>query len=187
VSSSWQVLVVALWLVVVFQTALVLVLYRQVGLVYLGRAPARSRDGLPLYADAPDWEASDQRGARLTSAALKGRPLVVVFADPDCRPCQRLMPELRTFSEKHREQINVVVIASDDEQANRDMIDRYLLQIPVLHQRDSELKSKFGVTATPFAYFIDREGRIREKGIVNSATQIERKLEALGRPIENRS
>ena len=179
-SLAWQVLVVALWVVVVCQTALVLVLYRQVGIVYLGRAPARSRDGLPLHSSAPEWKANDQSGQALSSEALRGSPLLLVFADPDCRPCQRLMPDLKTFADVHAGKINVIVAGSDDERANRDMIERYLLRFPVLHQQDHELKGAFAVTATPFAYVIDEQGRIREKGIVNSMAHIEAKLAVLG-------
>src|SRR2546423_11108780 len=109
-SPAWQAVVVALWLVALIQVGLVLALYRQVGIVYLGSRSARERDGLELFLEAPAWEADDHQGRRVRSNDLRGRPLVLAFADPNCGPCQQLMPELKAFSDRYREQISIVVV-----------------------------------------------------------------------------
>jgi cytochrome c biogenesis protein CcmG, thiol:disulfide interchange protein DsbE len=178
-SVPWQVAFLALWAVVLLQTGLVLILYRQVGLVYLGQRSARSRDGLPIGASAPPWEAPDQTGRAVRSDAYLGRPLVLAFADPGCGPCQKLFPELRAFYLNHRTEVGVVCIASSSEFENRKMAKDNELEFPVLTQHATTIGDTYAVVATPFLYVIDHEGVIREKGIVNFRTQIEEKLTAL--------
>jgi methylamine dehydrogenase accessory protein MauD len=178
-SPAWQAMVVALWLVALIQVGLVLALYRQVGIVYLGSRSARERDGLELFLEAPDWEADDHQGRRVRSNDLRGRPLVLAFADPNCGPCQQLMPELKAFSDRYREQISIVVVGSADDRANRQMADRYLLDFSIVSQAGRRLTNVFNVVATPFVYFIDSKGVIRDKGIVNGQEQLEAKLQVL--------
>jgi methylamine dehydrogenase accessory protein MauD len=178
-SPGWQALVIALWVVVLVEMGLLLALYRQVGIVYLGSRSARARDGLDLLREAPDWEAEDYSGARVGSITTRGRPLLLVFAEPNCSPCQQLMPELKTFTDRHREELAVVVVGASDDRVNRQMADRYLLDAPVVSQADRTLSSLFNVSATPFIYFIDEQGVIREKGIVNTQDQLEQKFQAV--------
>jgi methylamine dehydrogenase accessory protein MauD len=189
-SPAWQALVVSLWLVVLVQMGLLLALYRQVGIVYLGSRSARARDGLDLLRKAPEWEADDHSGARVSSITTRGRPLLLVFAEPNCGPCQQLMPELKTFTDRHREELAVVVVGAADDRVNRQMADRYLLDAPVVSQANRTLSSLFKVSATPFIYFIDEQGVIRAKGIANTQEQLEKKFQAVkeaGNDRESRS
>jgi len=177
-SSGWQLLVIALWLVVIVQGGLILLLYRQFGLDYLGRSEARSRDGLPLRSAAPSWELLDENGVVQSSTALRGDPLLLVFADLSCPPCRKLLPELEEFATQHPG-IIVKIVGSSDAEDNRQMIERYTPSISVLTQIGTEVSDLYRVTATPFLYLIDEAGEIREKGIVNFRAQIEEKLMAL--------
>jgi methylamine dehydrogenase accessory protein MauD len=178
-SVAWQVLVIALWVVVVAQAGLILALYRQFGLIYLAQGDARSRDGLPLRSKAPPWEAEDQMGVVRNFAEFHNRPTVLVFADPGCRPCKKLMPELRDFVLQHRDRLDVVIIGSDDAEDNREMAEHYALDLPVIRQHDGELAALYNVTATPFVFVIDAEGAIREKGVVNLRDQLDEKITVL--------
>lgn len=179
-SAEWKILVVSLWSVVVVQLILMVVLFRQVGIVYLGNSSDRSRGGLPLNAEAPAWQAADHRNRTVSSDDFNERPLLLVFADPDCGPCQRLMPELQNVIESNGE-VPAVVVGSENAKVNAGMAERYRLEAPILTQEQRELTDLFKVAVTPFAFVIDSAGRIREKGIVNSREQIEGKLAALGK------
>jgi cytochrome c biogenesis protein CcmG, thiol:disulfide interchange protein DsbE len=178
-STAWQIAVVALWAIVVLQIGLILILYRQVGLVYLGQRSARQRDGLPIGAAAPPWEAPDQDGDSVRLEEFRGRPLVLAFADPGCGPCQKLFPELRDFHAEHGSEVAVACISSPNDFENRKMATEHGLEFPVLTQHASTISDLYAVVATPFLYVIDEEGVVREKGIVNFRTQIEEKLTAI--------
>jgi peroxiredoxin len=178
-STAWQITVVALWLVVMVELLLVLVLYRQFGLVYLGRGEARSRDGLPLRTQVPSWRAVDQQQRERTSEEFLGRPQLIAFSDANCRPCQKLMPELQQYWAEAGDDVNVVVVGTDDHFLNATMTERFALEMPVLTQHEDEVSAQFRVTATPFVFVVDERGTIREKGIVNHREQIAEKMRAI--------
>ncbi len=178
-SVGWQVTLIVLWVVVLMQTTLILVLFRQVGLVYLGRRDARARDGLPLRSLAPAWEAADLTGRVQASSLFGQRPLLLVFAEPGCAPCKEFLPELREFARQHESDLNTVVVGTDSDDQNREMAREYQLEVPVLTQSRRSISADYRVFASPFVYFIDEEGVIRDKGVVNFRVQLEEKLRAL--------
>jgi methylamine dehydrogenase accessory protein MauD len=174
--SAWHLLIVGLWGAVIVLAGLVALLYRQFGLVYLAQNAARTRDGLPLGGEAPNWSAADQDGIERTPAEYVGRPFVLVFAEPGCAPCRKLMPELELFAVERRGQVDVVVIGSADSALNRSMAQPH---VSVLTQEDDVVASRFRVAATPFCYLIDDAGRLRDKGIVNFKVQLDAMFESL--------
>jgi peroxiredoxin len=180
--NGWHVLIVGLWAVVIVQAALIVVLYRQVGIVILGQSSARTRDGLPISAVAPDWEAPDQDGQLRRLADFRGRPLVLVFAEPGCGPCRALMPELQRFYEENSDRTAVVVVASEDGEVNGEMARAHLNGIPVLTQDDQRISREYRIAATPFSYAIDADGTIQAKGIVNYEAQLELQLSDVETP-----
>ncbi len=184
-SANWQIVVISLWVVALLQTFLVLVLFHQVGVVFLGQSPARARDGLPLGARTPNWEAPDETGVTRRAEDFRGRPTMILFADPFCGPCQHLMPELAAFAQEVGDRLVIVVVGSEDHGANAQMADRYLLAVPVVTQQNRSISGAFEVAATPFAFFADGSGRVRAKGVVNSLTQLRRHAESvLGQSLE---
>jgi len=178
VNPAWQALVISLSVVVLVQMVLVLALYRQFGLVYLGRAEARSRDGLALRTVAPKWQAADQFGQTHSSSDYLGRAQVIIFAEPGCEPCKKLLPELRVFADEN-DDVGVILVGSSDLVLNRAMAEAHGVDLPILTQKEDDLSGMFKVTATPFLFVVDQEGVIREKGIVNVKGQIEEKLLAV--------
>jgi hypothetical protein len=87
--AFWTVSYVALWAAVLVLAALVLALYRQVGVLHLRQGPGHAfeheAEGLPLGEPAPDGTA--------------GR--LVVFTSPDCPICAQIVPGLRALAADH--------------------------------------------------------------------------------------
>ncbi|HEX5417878.1 MAG TPA: TlpA disulfide reductase family protein, partial [Chloroflexota bacterium] len=52
------------------------------------------RDGLKAGTVAPDFSLPAIDGSTLHLADLRGRPVLLVFSDPECAPCQALAPHL---------------------------------------------------------------------------------------------
>lgn len=156
-------------------------LYRQFGLVYLGRGEARSRDGLPLRSRAPNWVARDQWGRDRSADEFLGLTQLLVFAEARCAPCAKLMPVLRELHERESEDLSILVVGGTDAGVSLAMVEKHSLDFPVLTQTVDDMTTAFRVTTTPFAFFIDGRGIIREKGIINHFDQIHEKLEAVPR------
>jgi hypothetical protein len=53
-------------------------------------------EGLPIDSSAPTFSLSGLHGETLTLDVLRssGRPVMVLFTDPDCSPCDALLPEV---------------------------------------------------------------------------------------------
>src|SRR5262245_41253290 len=55
-----------------------------------GEEPA----GLPIGSEAPAFELPDLAGERRVLAEFRGRPLLLIFFNPDCGYCREMMPKL---------------------------------------------------------------------------------------------
>src|SRR5438105_10406809 len=99
--TIWIISYVALWVLVLALGLLVLLLYRQLGIMYLGTAEGVSRDGLPRGTVAPDFTLTDQYGHAQSLTAYRGRPTALIFGSPSCGPCRLLIPQLHDWARKH--------------------------------------------------------------------------------------
>src|SRR5262249_7110846 len=65
------------------------------------------RDGLPAGSPAPPWRLPTLDGEELSLEAYRGRRVLLVFSDPQCGPCDQLVPQLEQF---HRRTPEVAVV-----------------------------------------------------------------------------
>src|SRR4051794_32833896 len=65
----------------------------------LSRNDVGAQPGLPVGSPAPDFSLQGLHGERLTLGALRaaGKPVVLLFTDPNCGPCTALLPEVRSW------------------------------------------------------------------------------------------
>src|SRR6476659_4166401 len=99
----WLVSYIVLWALVVVLILLVILLYRQLGIMYLGSAEGVSRDGLAKGTTAPDFSLADQYGNVQRLSSYRGRPVLLVFGAPSCTPCRTLLPQMEEWAENHRD------------------------------------------------------------------------------------
>jgi thiol-disulfide isomerase/thioredoxin len=88
----------------------------------LAPAPARGADhtthGLPVGAPAPPLAVADHP-VGLDDARAAGRPVVLVFIDPDCGPCHALLPDLESWRRRHADALSIVVLDRQRDVARR--------------------------------------------------------------------
>jgi len=112
--------------------------------------------GFPVGSPAPDFALPDLTGAERALESWRGRRLVLVFFDPDCRFCLELLPGLSSL----RAQREVVVVATGSQDRIRALVEEHELSCPVLLQRENEVSQLFRVPGTPAAYPIDENGLV---------------------------
>jgi peroxiredoxin len=117
------------------------------------------RNGLPAGTPAPSFRLPRVDGGELALEELRGRPVLLVFSDPACEPCNALAPRLEQL---HRRSpgFQVVMVSRSDPEANRAKVAEHGLTFPVVLQRRWEISREYGMFATPIGYLLDADGVI---------------------------
>jgi thiol-disulfide isomerase/thioredoxin/uncharacterized membrane protein YphA (DoxX/SURF4 family) len=124
------------------------------GLVPLRSSPAPQapRVGEP----APELAFSDLDGRPVSLHALRARPAILLFWNPRCGFCQRLLPDVRKWEASRRSDDTrlVVISAGGSEEENRALG----LTSPVIMEDDFRTGRFFGINGTPSALPIGADG-----------------------------
>jgi peroxiredoxin len=118
-----------------------------------------NRNGLPPGTTAPAFTLPRLDGGELSLSEYAGRPVLLVFSDPDCGPCIAGAPRLEQLS-KTTPSVNVVMVSRGDPDRNRSKVEELGLTFPVVLQDQWKLSREYAKFATPIGYLIDGEGRI---------------------------
>ena len=155
-SGYWLVSYVVLWALVLGLSLVVIALLRQVGVLHLRLSPTGALDtgeGPPLGERAP------------RPLTPEGREALVVFGSESCGMCRDLLPSATALarSDPH---LSVVVASTSSAFAG-------MAEPPATAVADPVAVSAFRVKATPFAVYVDPDGVVRAKGIVNTLEHLE--------------
>ena len=131
-----------------------------------GRSPsspngAAAEEGLPVGSPAPDFELPDLGGGTLSLGSLRasGKPTLLGFTDPNCGPCQALLPEVGRWQRERAEGLTISLISQGEPEQNRAQADEHGLRNVVI-QEDSEVTESYGVWGTPSAVVVLPDGSI---------------------------
>jgi peroxiredoxin/uncharacterized membrane protein YphA (DoxX/SURF4 family) len=110
---------------------------------------------------APAFSLPSLEGTTTTLDTLlaAGRPVLLAFADPDCQPCEVLLPKLARWQREHRRVTTIAVVTRGAETAVRAKFSVHTLT-HVLRQRDREVSRAYGVRGTPAAVLVMPDGTI---------------------------
>ncbi len=117
--------------------------------------------GLPVGTAAPPFELADLDGARYALAALcaLGKPVMLLFSDPDCGPCTALLPEIGRWQRDYAPKVVVVLISRGTVEAHRPKVIEYGMT-HVLLQKDREVAQAYQASGTPCAVLVRPDGTI---------------------------
>lgn len=117
--------------------------------------------GLPVGTVAPAFELPDIRGGAVSSADLlaRGLPVMLVFGDAGCAPCQELLPEVAGWQRDEADRLTVALITRGDRQANEEKAKHHDLGTVLLQEND-EVALAFGYVGTPGAVRIAADGTV---------------------------
>ena len=119
------------------------------------------RDGLKAGTPAPEFTLPALDGKEISLRSFRGRPLLLVFSDPNCRPCNELLPKLEAFHRQSTD-LRVLVISRGDPEANREKVKKLGVTLPVVLQRSWEISRAYGMFSTPIGYLLDEDGVVVE-------------------------
>jgi peroxiredoxin len=118
-----------------------------------------TRDGLKAGTPAPVFRLPRLDEGELSLEAYRGRRVLLVFSDPECVPCDQLLPQLERLHRERRD-LQVLMVGRRDVEANREKVAQLGLTFPVALQKSWEVSLQYGIFATPVAYLIDEDGAI---------------------------
>jgi peroxiredoxin/uncharacterized membrane protein YphA (DoxX/SURF4 family) len=121
--------------------------------------PTSAEPGLPVGVPAPDFALPGLYGEILTLESLyaAGKPVLLVFTDPDCGPCNALLPDLGRW--QRAEALTVAIVGEGTAEANRAKATKQGLN-RVLLQRDREVAEAYEANGTPAAVVVLPDGTI---------------------------
>jgi peroxiredoxin len=106
---------------------------------------------------APPLKLRDVDDHTVNLAGFRGTKTLVLFWNPQCGFCQRMLDELKDWEVNRPEGApKLVVVSTGSAEENRAMG----LRSPVLLDQGFEVASSFGANGTPMAVLVDEEGRI---------------------------
>lgn len=165
-----------LWLVVVGQVILIVALSRLVGQLNRRLPPAGARvidPGPDLGAQVSGFEVVDLTGRRVSVTFPLERGLLILYVSPHCGTCTELLPAARRFfGEVSALADACLAMVTGSRQAQLEYAKRHALtERPVFAEED--LPSDLQLGGAPFALWIDREGQVCAKGMVNTREHLE--------------
>jgi peroxiredoxin len=130
------------------------------------------REGLRAGTPAPAFELPDLAGRLVSLAEHRGRRVLLVFSDPECGPCEALLPELaRLDRDRGPDGLDLLLVSRGGVEENRRKAEASGVGFPVVLQPGWKLSKEYGIFATPVAFLVDEEGVI-ERDVVRGPTEI---------------
>jgi len=122
---------------------------------------AQQAPGLPVGTAAPAFRLQGLYGEMLTLEALRarGKPVMLLFTDPNCGPCNALLPEMGRWQQEHAEKLTVSLVSRGTPEENRAKSSEHGLT-GVLLQEDWEVSEAYQVQGTPSAVLVQPDGTI---------------------------
>jgi hypothetical protein len=165
-----------LWFLFALLTVMVVLLYRQFGLIYIGSRARVALAGLGVGKSAPqnpELEIAQQKTVWDWTAVGEGRATMAIFAVPGCDLCARLVAEINGFAEHWGELVDVLFIERGPLPSgpSHDTIARTQWLYAI--DREGALHEAFDVEASPHAFVVGQDSRVLAKGIVNTRRDLE--------------
>lgn len=117
--------------------------------------------GLPVGTPAPSFALPGLYGETITLEFLRaaGKPVLLLFSDPGCGPCNALLPEIGRWQRDYLNKLALAVISRGTSQDNRAKADEHGIS-HILLQQNREIAEAYKAYGTPGAVLIRPDGTI---------------------------
>jgi thiol-disulfide isomerase/thioredoxin len=123
--------------------------------------PVHQAEGLPVGSPAPEFGLLGLHGETLTLDALRSsdKPVMLLFTDPGCGPCNALLPEVGRWQEEHAQKLTLALVSRGEVEENKTKAQEHALT-NVLLQKDWEISEAYEVRGTPSAVLVSPDGKV---------------------------
>jgi peroxiredoxin len=120
------------------------------------------RDGIRPGTRAPTFALPGLDREQIDLAGYRGRRVLLVFSDPECGPCEELMPDLVERERRYRDDLAVVMVSRGDVAQNRVRRERHAADFPIALQRGWTISKQYGIFSTPVGFLIGPDGVVEQ-------------------------
>ena len=112
---------------------------------------------------APAFDIPSVDGSRMSLQSLlePGKPLFLLFTDPNCGPCNALMPDMAEWQRRFGDELTIGFISRGSVEANQEKNAQFGFAHVGLQER-FEISESYEVQGTPSAVLIQPDGVIRD-------------------------
>jgi len=157
-------------------------------------APAAVPEALPIGSTVPDFDTTSVQGETLSmKGAIAGhKAVVVLFLSTVCPYANYFAPHVRELSERYGPRGVLFVGVNSNRWESRDEVAEHAQKsgfaFPMVKDEGHRLADVLGARATPEAFLLDSEGRLRYRGWIKSRQEspdLQHALDAVleGRPV----
>lgn len=182
---SLTIAVVLLWVLLSVLSVLVVLLYRQFGLIYIGSRNRVGLTGLAVGAKAPEAAHLRMAGRDLEwdwNAGAPDRLTLAIFATPTCVLCARLTPQLNSFADQWAHAVDLLFVERGPLPSGSTHDTASRTQWIYAEDPEGLLHEAFDIEATPYAFVVSSSREVLSKGIVNGAHDLEAVLSLASSP-----
>jgi methylamine dehydrogenase accessory protein MauD len=173
---------VLLWLVHIVVLFCLFLLFRQFGEVYLSTAKGISNDGIPVGAKVPQWplepaaKVAPGPTEKTPQSVLPKRSLLV-FVTPACKACDRLVSDWNRLYKLHHGSLRFIIVGVGEKEETEKWIRQRAVQGEIVYDQEQRMMTDYKVRVTPFAFMIDEQGIVLQKGLCNGEQHLLRLLD----------
>jgi peroxiredoxin len=131
------------------------------GTEVMAEVPLPAVTGLPIGTAAPAFSLPGLDGETITLDFLRAssKPVLLIFSDPGCGPCNALLPEIARWQRDYAGKLTLALISRSTPEANRVKTSGHEIT-HVLLQQDREVARAYQAHGTPCAVLIRPDGTI---------------------------
>lgn len=128
-----------------------------------------------------DFTLGDLNGKEISLSSLKGKNVMLNFFATWCPPCKAEMPDMEKLYQetKNSDLIIIAVNLGEDQATVKDFMKKNGYNFEVVLDLKGTVADKYGVSAIPTTYFLDKEGNITPFYDITSGKTVTRKQGAM--------
>lgn len=115
----------------------------------------------------PPFLVNDLGGQVVSTAALRGKVVIVNFWATWCPPCQEEIPEMMELQKEFQGKLQIIGVSMDDgpPQGVKEFADKIGMNYPVVMGSEAFSEEYGGIPALPTSFVIDPQGRVVQKHV----------------------
>jgi thiol-disulfide isomerase/thioredoxin len=115
----------------------------------------------------PPFVEHDLSGGMVSTAALKGKVVILNFWATWCGPCREEIPEMIALQSRYKDDLQIIGISEDD--GPPDPVAKFVqkagINYPVIMSNDALEKEYGGIAALPTSFLVNKDGRVVQKDV----------------------